>query len=203
MRAVAVLVSVLHLAACSAQAEDESEGGGPGRAARVTSPSSIGAESEDVGATQRALDPGALQLGDTVLGLEVVGVDVERVPGDSLWIGEIVFEGDLVVHGIYQRHRDWPVVEVPCVHVVRSNSIARVPRFMPSGNLAEAPRTWFCFENPELALQFLGIPEMAYEVVVVLDRYVVRRDVSDTFDTARLVELIEVGPIVAATLSTP
>ena len=204
MRALAVLVCLLCLGACSAQADGESGLANLARTAEAASDSSMGAERENVPVTVRPdFDPGALQRGDTVLGLTVVTADVELVLADSVWVGDIVLEGDLVVHGLYQRHPDWPIVEAPCVHVVRSASIARIPRFPPDRNFVADPRTWFCLENAALALAVLGMPQAAYEVVVALDRYVARRDLADTFDTARLAEFIEVGPVTAATLSAP
>lgn len=202
MRVLAVLVCLLYFGACSAPAEDESGLANLAPTTGTASDSSTGAERWDLTA-RPDFDLGALQRGDTVLGLTVVTADVERVLADSVWVGDIVLEGDLVVHGLYQRHPDWPMVETPCVHVVRSTSIARIPRFPPDENFIADRRTWFCFENAALAIAVLGIPQAAYEVVIALDRYVVRRGLADTFDTARLAELIEVGPVTAATLSAP
>ena len=121
MRVLAVLVCVLYLGACSAQPEDESGAAGLAQAAGAAPDSSMGVERDNALVTARpTLDPSALQPGDTVLGLTVVTVDVDRVLADSIWVGDIVLEGDLVLHGVYQRHRDWPSVEAPCVHVVQS-----------------------------------------------------------------------------------
>ena len=128
-------------------------------------------------------DPASVQPGDTVLGLRVVSKNVEQVSEDSLWIGEVVFEGDLVVQGVYQTHPDWPQVTAPCFHVTDVESVARVPRFRPDDRIAEDGRTWFCFADPEAALDFLGAPEQPRQAVIAVDRYRVSRDVADTFDT--------------------
>jgi len=148
-------------------------------------------------------DPSTLATGDVVLGLTVTSAALERVLEDSVWVGEAVFEGDLVLHGVYQRHPDWPQVELPCVEVVQAPSLARVPRFPPDAYTGPAPRTWFCLENADLAVELLGVPDPAREVVIALGRYTVRRQLSDVFDTAELAEVIEIGPTAAPTLTEP
>jgi hypothetical protein len=153
--------------------------------------------------TFNSFDPATLELGDTVLGLTVVSAALDRALEDSVWVGDVVVEGDLVLHGIYQRHPDWPQVELPCVEVVQPPSIARIPRFPADAFTGPAPRTWFCLENAELALELLGEPEPAREIVIAVGRYTVRRNLSDVFDTAELAEVIEVGPTAAATLAEP
>jgi hypothetical protein len=168
-------------------------------------PSGGAAAPEDVGAPAAVpafatFDPATIEPGDTVLGLTVVSADLDRALEDSVWVGEVVFEGDLVVHGIYQRHPDWPQVELPCVEVVQPPSVARIPRFPADAYTGPDPRTWFCLENAQVALDLLGQPEPAREVVIALDRYAVRRNLSDVFDTAELAELIETGPTADATL---
>ena len=81
--------------------------------------------------TTNVFDPASVQPGDTVLGLRVVSKNVEQVSEDSLWIGEVVFEGDLVVQGVYQPHPDWPQITAPCFHVTDAESVARVPALPP------------------------------------------------------------------------
>ena len=145
-------------------------------------------------------DPATVQLGDTVLGLRVVSKNVEQESENSFWIGEVVFEGDLVVQGVYQTHPDWPQVTAPCFHVTDAVSAARVPRFPPHDRIAGDGRTWFCFAEPDVALDLLGTPWQPFDAVIAVDRYRVRRDVADTFDTAELMEAIEFGPDADATL---
>src|SRR5690606_28798002 len=148
-------------------------------------------------------EPATLDPGDTVAGLAVESFELTRVFEASAWAGEVAFVGDLVLHGIYQRHPDWPAVEAPCMEVVQSASIARVPRFPPDAYTGPGQRTWFCFENPEVALELMGEPEPPREVVIAVDRYVVVREFTDAFDVARLAELLEVGPTSTPTLVGP
>jgi hypothetical protein len=147
-------------------------------------------------------DPGAVAPGDTVLGLVVVSKDVERAL-DSAWVGDVVFEGDLVLQGVYQPHRDWPDVTAPCFHVTDPASARRIPRFEPDRYAAPDARTWFCFSNPEVALELLGPPERPREVVIALSRYRLWRQLSDVVDEGELAELIEVGPESHRTLTDP
>ena len=147
-----------------------------------------------------AFDPAVVQPGDVVLGLTVESRNVERVFEDSIWIGDVVFGGDLVVQGVYQPHPDWPAITAPCFHVTDPGSVARVPRFPPDDRTFENARTWFCFADPDAAFELLGAPEQPREAVIAVDRYRVRRDFADTFDTADLMEVIELGPAAGATL---
>ena len=183
---------VLLLAACRTDAPAPE--GAPEQRVAADSPES------GVVATATAFDPAAVQPGDTVLGLRVESKNVEQPSEDSIWIGEVVFGGDLVVRGVYQPHPDWPKVTAPCFHVSDGRSVARVPRFTPDDRLVEDGRTWFCFANPDAALELLGAPEQPREAVIAVDHYRVRRDVADTFDMAELMEVIDLGPAAQATL---
>ncbi|MSR37073.1 MAG: hypothetical protein EXR95_10630 [Gemmatimonadetes bacterium] len=148
-------------------------------------------------------DPGAVQPGDTVLGLTVESKDVARVFEDSVWVGEVVFAGDLVLQGVYQPHYDWPENPSPCFHVNDPASAARIPRFAPDNWTSPNPKTWFCFTDPYVALELLGAPDPPRALVISVDRYHMRREFSDVYDTAELMEMIEVGPVATMTLREP
>ena len=186
------IVMILFLAACwtDAPAADEASEEGAVAASPTTGMVTIA----------NAFDPASVQPGDTVLGLRVESKNMEQVSEDSLWIGEVVFAGDLVVQGVYQYHPDWPQVTTPCFHVIDAGSVARVPRFVPDDRIAEDGKIWFCFVDPDVALDLLGTPEQPREAVIAVDRYRARRDVADTFDTAELMEAIDLGPAAYATL---
>jgi hypothetical protein len=155
-----------------------------------------------IASAANTFDPGAVEPGDTVLGLVVVSKDVERAAAvDSAWVGEVVFEGDLVLQGVYQPHYDWPEVTAACFHVTDPASMARIPRFEPDSWTSPDAKTWFCFSNPEVALELLGPPEEPREMVIALGRYRISRHFSDVFDTAELAELLEVGPASHRTLT--
>jgi hypothetical protein len=147
-------------------------------------------------------DPGAVEPGDTVLGLVVVSKDVQRAEAiDSVWVGNVVFEGDLVLQGVYQPHFDWPEVATPCFHVTDPASMARIPRFEPDSWTSPNAKTWFCFSNPDVALELLGPPEEPREMVIALGRYQLSRHFSDVYDTGELVELLEAGSASHRTLT--
>ena len=163
-------------------------------------PEALGADVADPATPGNTFDAGTLEPADTLLGLRVISVDMERVLEDSIWIGTVLLEGDPVLHGVYRSHPDWPVVTAPCFHVVQPASIARVPRRAPDPWTVEDPRTWFCFEDSATALEQLGSTEPSFEAVIAVDRYRVRRDLADAFDTASLAEVLEFGPLARATL---
>ncbi len=191
----------LLLAACVEGSRDP-EGRAAGASAGVVEGTATAAESL-AAAAAATFDPGTLQTGDTVLGLTVASVEVGRVLDDSMWVGSVVFEGDLVLHGIYQPHPDWPVVTLPCLHVVQPASITRVPHFPADPFTGPDSRTWFCFDDADAALELLGSPERPREVVIAVGRYRAQRQVSDAYDTAELAEVIEVGPAAGPTLRDP
>ena len=194
---VALLLVALGAAACESDPrptpEDAPRASGAGGAATVL-------EAGEATAQIHRFDPATLQPGDTVLGLTAEAVELTRVLEDSVWVGSVVFAGDLVLHGIYQRHPDWPQVALPCVHVVQPASVARIPRFPPDPYGVSDPRIWFCFANAEVALELIS-PDPPREVVIAVDRYWVVRELTDAYDLAQLAELLEVGPAAVATLA--
>jgi hypothetical protein len=152
---------------------------------------------------QLVFDPGAIERGDTVGELTVVSKDVQRAAIDSVWVGDVLLEGDLVVQGVYQSHPDWPTVQAPCFHVTDPASAARVPRFAPDAWTTTGAKTWFCFSNPDVALDVLGSPEQPHEMVIALSRYQIWRGLSDVNDAGELAELIQLGPASRRTLLDP
>lgn len=176
-------------------------GSGDARGDSDSPPTDTVAAAPAAGPALSTFDPGALQPGDTVLGLTVVSKDVQRAMEDSVWVGNVVFAGDLLLQGVYQPHFDWPEVMVPCFHVTDPASIARIPRFPPDAWTSPSAKTWFCFSNPEVALELLGSPDQPREAVIALSRYQVWRSLSDAFDEAELSELLEVGASSTATLT--
>jgi hypothetical protein len=195
MRTVALAILACAVVGCRAESRPE---------AAASSPDSAGEAPIVPSAAANTFDPGAVQPGDTVLGLVVVSKDVQRAPAiDSVWVGNVLFEGDLLVQGVYQPHFDWPEVAVPCFHVTDPASMARIPRFEPDGWTSPNAKTWFCFSNPEVALEVLGPLEQPREMVIALSRYQIWRQFSDVFDEAELAELLEAGPASHQTLRDP
>lgn len=188
MRGGAALVGLL-LAACASEA----------------SPPATASDSAAPGPPPAllAFDPGAVEPGDTVGGMVVVSKDMQRAAVDSVWVGNVALEGDLVVGGVYQPHPDWPTVQTPCFHVTDPASSARVPRFVPDAWTSPDAKTWFCFSNPDVALDVLGDPAEPREMVIALSRYQVWREPSDVNDVAELAELLQIGAASHRTLTDP
>jgi hypothetical protein len=190
----AAAACVLTLAACGGSEPAPEAGEGPDSLAQA--PAAAPAIT--------TFDPGEVQPGDTLLGLVVVSMAVERAAAaDSVWVGNVVFEGDLVLQGVYQPHYDWPEVTTPCFHVTDPVSIARIPRFEPDVYTSPNGKTWFCFSNPEVALEMLGAAEQPREMVIALGRYQLWRHLSDVYDMGELTELLDVGPASTRTLIEP
>jgi hypothetical protein len=150
----------------------------------------------------RGFDPGATQVGDTVLGLRVMSRDARRAFDDSVWVGSFVFSGQLELRGVHQGHFDYPEVNAHCFHVTDSASVARVPRFAADSHSTRM-KTWFCFTNQERARELLGSPAEPREATIVVDRYTAQRHFSDTWDSAELVRVISLGNRAGHTLRDP
>lgn len=138
----------------------------------------------------RHFDAGTLSVGDTVLGLRVVRVDVARVFEDSVWSGSVQFSGEIRLTGMYERHFDYPEVDAVCFRVVDPQSINRIPDFAPDAWTSPNQRTWFCFTNPAEARAALGNGAEPRAATIVVDDYTNHRIFSDVFDTARLVRVV-------------
>jgi hypothetical protein len=177
--------------------------GGEAPAPAADAPSDPGAAAPPPAPAARTFDPGAVQPGDTLFGLVVASVDGERAAADSVWVGNVVLEGDLVLQGVYQPHSDWPEVTAPCFHVTDPASAARIPRFEPDAYTVPDGKTWFCFSNPDAAIEMLGPAEEPREMVIALGRYQLWRQLSDVHDMGELTELLEVGPAAGRTLIDP
>jgi hypothetical protein len=161
-----------------------------------------GGATEVPSASERHFDPNGLSAGDTHMNLRVTDVDVRRVLGDSVWSGRVRFAGEIRVSGVYQRHFDWPEPDARCFHVDDAAAGA-VPDFAPDTWTSPGMKVWFCFTNPERAEELLGSGETPRHATIAVDDYLVTREFSDVFDTARLVRAESVGGPARQTLRDP
>ena len=156
-----------------------------------------------VDSTARYFDPGALQIGDTVLGMRVRSLAVNRAFNDSLWVGTVVFQGAVEVSGVYQAHFDYPEVQSLCFHADSISSL-HLPEFAHDSMSSPNAKPWFCFTNPDSARHWLGSPDTARHATIVIDDFTQHRYFTDAFDTARLVRVLSRGEAgTARTLREP
>jgi hypothetical protein len=196
-----LMLAAAMLAACGG-GEAGDGAGGAGRGASAVG----GSGGEGVGLTPggaegvlpvepRHFDPGAIAVGDTFLNLRVTARDVHRAMDDSVWVGRVRFAGLITVTGEFRRHSDWPEPEALCFNVGTRSSIQRIPDFAPDSWTSPNAITWFCFTNPGQVQAALGDGARPVRATIVVDDYLVVREFSDVFDTARLVEVVAVaGP---------
>ena len=144
------------------------------------------------GAASNYFDAGTLQVGDTVLGLRVVSKEVNRVFEDSVWAGDVKFEGEVEVSGVYQPHFDYPEPNALCFHL-DSISALRIPEFAPDKWSSANGKPWFCFNNPDQARALLGPPDSVRFARIVIDRYHQTRHFTDAVDGAELIRVLERG----------
>jgi hypothetical protein len=136
-------------------------------------------------------DPGALQRGDSIDGLRVARVDVWRPAGGG-YVGSVAFDGEITVAGRYQAHFDYPEHQAICF-VVDPATAHRLPRFPQDERYV-----WFCFQNQEVAATLLGPAGSTGTATIVIDDYTTRREYSDVYDTATLVDVLHRRPEEAA-----
>ena len=144
-------------------------------------------------------DPGGAAVGDTVAGLRISALDVQRVFEDSAWTGSVRFAGEIELTGVYQGHFDYPEPAEACFHP-DSASAARIPRFEPDAWTSANGKTWFCFDNAASAERALGDPRAYRWAFIVVDDYRLQRAFTDAYDVARLVRVISVGARAPQTL---
>jgi hypothetical protein len=190
MRRALWLLAATLLSGCGRSAEVPDDGFGS--AANPDTARVIAADlTRDISAgdDDAEFDPGAVAVGDSVGGLEIVVLDVRRVFDDSVWAGRVQFRGRLTVDGVYRRHFDYPEPAALCFHV-SGEARKRVPRFPPDSWSGPNRQTWFCFTNDDVARTLLGDGAVPVEATVVIDRYSLIREFSDVFDVADLVEVV-------------
>lgn len=134
-----------------------------------------------------ALDPAGAEVGDSVLGLRIVALDVRPSLADSAgWAGRVEFEGAVTLSGEIRPHPAYPDVQDVCFFPDAA-SAARLPRFP-----GDERTSWLCFVDGEGARRSLG-PGPAGHATVTADRFVYHFAPTDVHNTARLVR-VEAAP---------
>lgn len=147
-------------------------------------------------------DAGTIAVGDTILGLRIDSLDVQRVFEDSVWSGDVRFQGEIEVSGIYQAHFDYPEVNALCFHL-DSLSALRIPEFAPDRWSSPNGKPWFCFSNEQHARDLLGPPDSTRWARIVIDQYHQTRHFTDAVDAATLVRVLSRGAPRPRTLGDP
>jgi hypothetical protein len=124
-------------------------------------------------------DPESLRVGDSVAGLRVARLRVERA-SDSSAVGSVWFAGTLRLRGRTMRNPDEGSAG-PCFEA-DSASAERLPRWKGDGR-----RPWFCFENAGDATARLGPASAARAAEITVDRFTTHRNLSDAVNEGRLV----------------
>ena len=168
-------------------------------AAACSEPAPVAAPPQAPTAAANYFDPGAVAAGDTVAGLSIAAMDVQRVFEDSVWTGSVRFAGEVELTGVYQAHFDYPEPAEACFHP-DSASAARIPRFEPDAWTSANGKTWFCFDDAASAERALGDPHAYRWASIVVDDYRLHRAFTDAYDVARLVRVLDVGARAPQTL---
>jgi len=113
--------------------------------------------------------------------LESIEVEVAI---DSTRIGTARFSGQLELSGWTKRHFEADLRDVDICFEADSTSAARMPRWR-----GDERRAWFCFENQTEARRMLGPPSDSTPTTVIVDRFNLRRGLTDEVNSARLVRV--------------
>lgn len=145
-----------------------------------------GSEVEESGAETAhgpIIDP-AVQVGDTIGGLEIVSATLSPAAGEAgVWVGEVRFSGVVHLSGRRRPHPSDEELGAACFFP-DSSSASRLPRLRSDERVS-----WLCFTNPEAAESLAVDPSSTQQITV--DDYRYHFAFSDVFNTARLVS---VGP---------
>lgn len=128
-------------------------------------------------------DPLAVRAGDRIGSLMLNSIEV-RVAYDSTRVGTARFSGHVELSGWTKRHPEADLRDVDLCFEADSTSAARLPRWRGDGR-----RAWFCFENQTEAKQMLGPPSDSTPATVIVDRFNLRRGLTDEVNSARLVRV--------------
>lgn len=128
------------------------------------------------------VDLAQVQVGDSVLGLDVTHVDTSSL-GSSGTVGTVGFDGEITLTGTYTNE---PLAEaappVPCFYVAEE-SVNQLPQVEGDSRIS-----WFCFTNGEAAQTALG-DRTDEPVTIVIDQYTINYIPSDVTNEAEFVRL--------------
>jgi hypothetical protein len=176
-RSVASFLALLLAAALIGCRSDRGDLNGRGNDSAVD-PDSAGAARARLGVV---FEPARAVEGDSVAGLRVQRLLVERVTADSIAVGTIVFRGQMELTGTLIRHPE-PDADAVCFES-DSASAARMPRWRD-----DRRRPWFCFANTARARAVFGAGGDDRRWIVRVEAFTINRGLTDQVNTARLIE---------------
>ena len=136
--------------------------------------------------SQRAgarFDPSTIVPGTTVGALVLDSIRKEWAEVDSSYVGSAWFRGELTLTGVTIFNPDADLRDrLPCFEA-DSASAAAIPRWQH-----DARRSWFCLLPADSSSTLLP-PSEGVRATVVVDRFAVHRNLSDAFNTARLLRV--------------
>jgi hypothetical protein len=165
----AVLVLLL-LAGCGAPSDEA-----------ASAPADTAATAQPVPRAPNVLNPDSMQVGDSVAGMRIEAMDVQRA-FDGEPVGTVRFAGEARVSGRAAPHFD-SEVDALCFFADAA-SAGRLPRFP-----RDERRAWFCFANQAEARRMLDTPADSGVVSIIIDRFTYHFSYSDAVNEARLVRV--------------
>jgi hypothetical protein len=131
-------------------------------------------------------DPSRLQVGDRLLGLDVISTDVSAFGSDA-YVGTVSFSGDITVQGTYSPQTELVGSDrpIPCFFV-NDASNSQLPRFEN-----DERRPWFCFTNPEDVKAAFGHSTAEQDATIVINAYTTVYIPSDVYNEAQFVRLVD------------
>lgn len=128
-------------------------------------------------------EPMTVRPGERIGAMTLDSIEV-RVAFDSTRVGTARFSGQAELSGWTLRHPEADLRDVDLCFEADSTSAARLPRWR-----GDERRAWFCFENQTEAKQMLGPPSDSTPATVIIDRFNLRRGLTDEVNSARLVRV--------------
>lgn len=153
---------------------------------QVSTPTAPSEQASTPEADSYRFNPSQLTLGDRVLGLDVVGIDVSAFGHDG-YVGTVEFRGNVTVQGTYSPQTELVGSDrgVPCFFVSDRSNI-ELPRFENDERLP-----WFCFTNPDAVEAAFDYTTAEQDATIVIDSYTTVFIPSDVYNEARFVRLVE------------
>ncbi|KKM09148.1 hypothetical protein SY88_19935 [Clostridiales bacterium PH28_bin88] len=149
--------------------------------------------------TNGVFDAREIQIGDTILNMKVTQAEVPDNREGNDYPAVVMFSGKATVTGSYYHHKEDPFLDHEISFTVDEDSAQNLPRLKH-----DERSLWFCLTNHDEAEMEFGPPGSEGKAKIIIDDYTIRYEPTETWNTARLVKVIEkIGTIVQQRVAEP
>jgi hypothetical protein len=133
-------------------------------------------------------NPQEVNIGDEVADLKIESLSLHQIENTNRYSATVQFSGEVIVEGRYINYEDDEFLGDAVAFEVNDQTENRLPKLE-----FDERRTWFIFDNQEMAKDIFGkrAPD-GYAKVAIKD-YIIRYAPTETFNGAKLVEVVDIA----------